>query len=220
MRSWPKVGLLGVLAAMLVAPVLWAGGNLDGRPLGPFVLTYYEIAQEHGPGDVPVYSRNCKGIIARTGRDFHDDLSLQGSGMLADGRLLNFEQRCNCAQAGHAGVRACYGILDRGQYPWGRGALWHGQYFWLQPFRSVAVDPGTIPIGQVLYLPELAGYPLPDGTLFNGCVRAEDTGGAIKGAHLDWFIGAASGQAWLRTHPPPRQVTAYADSPRCNRAFP
>jgi hypothetical protein len=110
--------------------------------------------------------------------------------------------------------------LSRGEFPWGRGAHWNGQFFWLQPFRSVAVDPAAISIGSVIYVPELAGLLLPDGTLFNGCLRAEDTGRAIRGRHLDWFTGPALPADWLFRHRLPHEVSAYAESRRCTRAFP
>ncbi|HEX7926258.1 MAG TPA: 3D domain-containing protein [bacterium] len=222
MRSKPGVGLaLGFIA--LCFGTMAAADPLAGRPLGTVRLTYYQVAQEQaaaGRGDVPVFGPDCRRVIAPTGRGFHDDLSLQGTGFLADGRLLNFEQRCACAEAGYAGLRSCYREVQRSEFPWGKGAYWNGQFFWLQPFRSVAVDPGIVPIGSVVYVPELAGKPLPDGTLSNGCLRAEDTGIAVKGQHMDWFIGPAPDRAWLRRHAPPRLVTAYAESRRCTRAFP
>src|SRR5689334_5314103 len=117
MRSKPGVGLaLGLIASCLgtIAPCSGteaAADLLAGRPLGTFRLTYYQVAQEQAAsrrGDVPVFGPDCGRVIARTGRGFHDDLSLQGTGFLADGRLLNFEQRCACAETGHAGLRSCY----------------------------------------------------------------------------------------------------------------
>jgi hypothetical protein len=224
-RSGPTGVLILALAAALAAVLTWpasipAREALDGRPLGTFQLTYYVVAEEGAPGDVPVFGPGCKAVIARTGHEFHDSLALQGTGLLADGRLLNFEQRCPCAGAGHDVTRSCFRELDRGQFPWGRGAYWNGQHFWLQPFRSAAVDPAVIPIGSVIYVPELAGLALPDGTLSNGCLRAEDTGQAILGKHLDWFLGPIPAAEWLRGHRPPRAVTVFADSRRCTRAFP
>ncbi len=212
--------MLAMSAGVALGTTPAAGEGLDGRLLGRFRLTLYHVAEEREGGDIPVYSSDCASVIARTGRAFHDSLSLQGTGLLADGRLLNFEQRCTCAVAGYQGGHACYRELSRGEFPWGRGAYWNGQFFWLQPFRSAAVDPVLIPIGSVIYIPELAGRALPDGTLFNGCVRAEDTGQAIRGRHLDWFVGPGRSVQWLRGHPPPAEVTAYADSRRCARAFP
>ena len=50
---------------------------------------------------------------------------------------------------------------------------------------TVAVDPRTFPMGTKFYIP---GY---------GWARAEDTGGAIKGNHLDLFFRLhSSGEKW------------------------
>ena len=69
-------------------------------------------------------------------------------------------------------------------------------------------------IGSVVYVPELAGTPLPDGTLFNGCLRAEDAGLAIRGQHLDWFMGREPAPEWLRRHAPPPRVTVETGAPQ------
>jgi 3D (Asp-Asp-Asp) domain-containing protein len=61
----------------------------------------------------------------------------------------------------------------------------------LMPFRTVAVDTSIIPIGSVIYVPELRGRAfrregkdmVHDGYLFAG-----DRGGAIRGKHIDVFM--------------------------------
>lgn len=61
----------------------------------------------------------------------------------------------------------------------------------LMPFRTVAVDPDVIPIGSVIFAPELRGRLfrhegrelVHDGYLFAG-----DRGGAIRGRHVDVFM--------------------------------
>lgn len=62
----------------------------------------------------------------------------------------------------------------------------------LVPFRSVAVD-GSLGVGNALFLPALAGRTLPDGEggsfVHDGYVLAVDTGGAVKGSHVDLFVG-------------------------------
>ncbi len=51
----------------------------------------------------------------------------------------------------------------------------------LRYYRSVAVDPGLIPLGSLVYV---AAYkPLNQ----DGWFRADDTGGAIRGRHIDVF---------------------------------
>jgi 3D (Asp-Asp-Asp) domain-containing protein len=47
---------------------------------------------------------------------------------------------------------------------------------------SIATDLGVIPRGTHVYVPQLAGSPA------HGCFRADDTGGAIIGTHIDVFV--------------------------------
>ena len=65
--------------------------------------------------------------------------------------------------------------------------------FRLVPFRSLAVDASVFHVGTVLFIPSLRGTPitLPDGrqAMHDGFVMAADRGGAIKGAHIDFFKG-------------------------------
>jgi 3D (Asp-Asp-Asp) domain-containing protein len=61
----------------------------------------------------------------------------------------------------------------------------------LLPFRTAAVDPGVIPIGSVLYVPELRGIAFQfDGETYvhDGYLYAGDRGGAIHGRHVDVFM--------------------------------
>ena len=61
----------------------------------------------------------------------------------------------------------------------------------LMPFRTIAVDPDIIPIGSVIFAPDLRGRAfrhegrelVHDGYLFAG-----DRGGAIRGRHIDVFM--------------------------------
>ena len=73
-----------------------------------------------------------------------------------------------------------------------------------------------IPIGEPLYVPELDGIALPDGTIHDGCVRADDTGGGIKKRKIDFFVveyenfrdvlTQLNGKIW---------VTPHIEAPRC-----
>lgn len=54
---------------------------------------------------------------------------------------------------------------------------------------SVAVDPSVIPFGTIMHIP---GY---------GLGRAEDTGSAVQGNHIDvWFRSCARARAWGVRH--------------------
>ncbi len=75
----------------------------------------------------------------------------------------------------------------------------------LRPFRTVAVDKRKIPYGSVLYIPQARGQKLtlPNGdtAIHDGYFFAGDTGGAIKGTHIDVFIGVAKKNpfSWVKS---------------------
>ena len=110
--------------------------------------------------------------------EFAWHLRMEGSGRLLDGRVINYTGKCKY------GYGTCFEELDHDTHPYGRGA---GQRA-LVPFKSVAVDPRFIPIGETLYIPEFDGMRLPDGSVHDGCVRADDTGGGIKKHKMDFFV--------------------------------
>jgi 3D (Asp-Asp-Asp) domain-containing protein len=170
-----------------------------GYPLSKdlgFQLTFYTLAfeAEHqdpiglvpvGTPRSPVSQRTWTELytregyfIARVRERFAWSLRMEGSGVMLDGRLFNWAGPCNY------GYGTCFQEVDTKQYPFGRGA---GQRA-LIPFKSVAVDPRLIRLGETLYFPELDGIPLPDGSIHDGCVRADDVGGAIKKRHIDFFV--------------------------------
>lgn len=82
--------------------------------------------------------------------------------------------------------------FKRSRGPYGEGA---GD-FDLVPYRTIAVDPATLPLGTVLYVPDARGaaVTLPDGTpvVHDGYFFAADTGGAIRQTHIDVFCGIAT----------------------------
>lgn len=119
--------------------------------------------------------------IAEVSREFANQLALQGTGKLKDGRLLNIWGRCNCDHS------PCFKVTDT---QWGTA----GSGKSLQPFRTVAVDPRIIKVGTLLYVPLLEGRTMPGrspwgGFVHDGCVVADDTGGGIDGNQLDLFVG-------------------------------
>ena len=105
-------------------------------------------------------------------------LKLEGSGLMRDDRVVNYTGSCKY------GYGTCFEQLDVGDFPFGRGAGLRP----LIPFKSVAVDPRVVQLGEPLYIPEFDGMVLPDGSIHDGCVRADDTGGGIKGRKLDFFV--------------------------------
>jgi 3D (Asp-Asp-Asp) domain-containing protein len=183
-----------------------------GYPLAEergFALRFYWLAKEerhaHHFDEVDVYTRHgfFLGVYSAS---FLRELRMEGSGLLADGRVINWDGRCSY------GAGTCFEQLDPDTHPYGRGAGRRP----LRPFKSVAVDPRLIPIGEPLYIPEFDGLPLPDGRIHDGCVRADDTGGNIKERKMDFFvktranfrylIGQLFGVIW---------ITPHIEDPRC-----
>jgi 3D (Asp-Asp-Asp) domain-containing protein len=105
-------------------------------------------------------------------------LRMEGTGRLTDGRVINYHGRCEY------GVGTCYQTMNQETHPHGRGAGRRP----LVPFKSVAIDPHLVPIGEPLYIPEFDGLRMPDGHIHDGCVRADDTGGSIKKRKMDFFV--------------------------------
>ena len=184
-----------------------------GYPLvgeGEWALRFYWLAMQDHLEDwddehVVIYTRDGM-FIGSYSESFVRALLMEGSGVLADGRVINFHGRCGF------GVGTCYEPLDERHYPYGRGAGRRP----LVPYKSVAIDPRLVPFGEPLYIPEFDGLLMPDGHVHDGCVRADDTGGNIKKRKMDFFvvshgnfrelITALDGDTW---------ITPHIEHPRC-----
>jgi len=187
-------------------------------------ITYYWLAQESdhpaGPPNATIVNSACK-PIATVSKKFYDALCIEGSGRLKDGRVVNYWKKCSCAAACKSGSKICYKALDVKKFPWGMGASVNA----LKPLRSWAVDKGIIPLGTVLYAPAWDGVKLPKvdglgGWNHDGCFRADDVGGGVKGYHFDFFAGTKAmyralekiGGGKLQTH---KTFKVYRDAGRC-----
>lgn len=183
-----------------------------GYPLAEelgFALRFYWLAMQDRHLDMfdeqDIYTRGGD-LLGTFTEQFLKSLRLEGSGLLSDGRVINYAGSCRY------GVGTCYEVLDPETHPYGRGAGRRP----LIPFRSVAVDPRLVPIGEPLYIPEFDGMVLPDGTIHDGCVRADDTGGGIKKRKMDFFVVSYDNFRFLL-----KQlwgviwVTPHIEDPRC-----
>jgi 3D (Asp-Asp-Asp) domain-containing protein len=145
-------------------------------------------------------------FVGRVTERFAAAVKLEGSALMADGRVLSYAGKCDY------GYGTCFDQLDVRVHPFGRGAKRRN----LTPFKSVAVDPRLIPIGEPVYVPELDGLPLPDGSIHDGCVRADDTGGGIKQRKMDFFVVTYSNYRFLLDQiQGVSWITPQVESPRC-----
>lgn len=141
-------------------------------------------------------------------------ISMQGEGIGTDGRRYHIDSVGSSGWITERGRRARFGVGGIFAPFWRAGGFWRsrsgsvtfpldgggwyagvgrryvpptgitfakGTARSLRPYRSLAVDPLLIPLGSLVYVP--AYRPLNG----DGWFRAEDTGGAIKGRHLDVY---------------------------------
>ncbi len=206
-----KLGKESVRASNRV-PVPGKNKTCCGYPLSEelgFALRFYWLAMEDRYVDeydeIDLYTRQGFFLGAYPQR-FVRALRMEGSGLLSDGRVINYAGRCEY------GVGTCFEQLDPDTHPYGRGAGRRP----LRAFRSVAVDPELVPIGEPIYIPEFDGLFLPDGTIHDGCVRADDTGGGIKKRKMDFFVISYGNFRFLLTELwGIDSITPHIEAPRC-----
>lgn len=196
------------------APVVIIDGGAPGPLLGDYKLTYYYVTEEQhwagdgGVDDTGLYDPSCN-LLAMVPAAFARSLSIEGTGRLSDGRVLNYSGPCPCA------TTPCYRFVDA-QHPWGSGAGNRA----LVPFRSVAIDRDVLEIGRRYWVAELAGVAMPGeaplgGFVHDGCVSADDTGGGIDGQHIDFFSALRGYYLALDRALGLDEVTLYEGGNRC-----
>ncbi len=193
-----------------------------GRVLGVFRNTYYDFPSEADfTGEaVALMNPSCQ-PIAKVPRGFYEAVCVQGSGSLASGGTVSFAKRdCACAETcPRTGQKICFDALDKNTFPWGRGAAGTP----ITPLRTVAADTNVLPMGTVIYVPELDGLAVrPEvsngGGTIDGCFVVEDRGLRVRGEHIDIFTGHPSQTAVLNALVPSNQgVTVVVDAPKCAR---
>lgn len=176
--------------------------------VGRAMLTFYWIVDESSSrydGKRDSKLRDAKGkVIAVTHRKFRRDLVMEGTGWLRDGRTIRFDRTVGGEHRFRI-IKSRYGITARGCPA--------------DPYRTVAVDPKFVKLGSKIYVPELKGTILPDGTKHDGIFVANDRG-AFRGAHIDVFVGVSprSTRPFIRKGYPSRsRVTVYLEGSSVRR---
>jgi 3D (Asp-Asp-Asp) domain-containing protein len=164
----------GTAALLLAAPAMAAKPPVK---VGKAMLTFYWVADESASryrGGPEAVLRDARGhVIARTTRKFRRALVLEGAGWLRDGRAVMYDRKKGGEHRFRL-VRSKYGYAITGRA--------------LVPFRTVAVDPRFVKLGSKIYIPQLKGARLPDGTIHDGVFIAADRG-HFRGRHVDLFVG-------------------------------
>jgi 3D (Asp-Asp-Asp) domain-containing protein len=186
--------------------------RVPGRELGSFRLTYYWITSETDHAGAKrsrkIYDKTCK-PIAKVPRTYAKRLAMEGTGRLADGRVVSVAGRCRC------GFSPCFFVAGD-SHPWGAGVRSRP----LHPFRSVAVDSRRIAIGTELYIPELDGRHMPGDPpwgdfVHDGCVVADDRGGGVRGKKIDLFAGRRDYYRELHEAKKLTRITVHKGASHC-----
>jgi len=182
-----------------------------GVPLGVFDLVFYWMAMEAdhpGPPEVALEASGGQ-VLAVVSQAFADVLSLEGTGRLVDGRILNLHKPCAGAPTGW-----CYMEVDQEEAPYGLGS--EGP---LMPFRSIALDESLGLLGEILYAPAFHGLTLPTdafGTaLHDGCLEVTDMGWSLTTETLDLYVYEESWHEGVAEALGTDHVSLYRDSPAC-----
>ncbi len=186
-----------------------------GTSMGTFVNTYYYVEEETahtGAATSTFYDRNCN-VLAKVPASFATLACIEGTAKLKDGRVINYATNTQCGGP----CKFTWATMDPARFPWGQGNRANA----LVPLISWAVDTSVIANGTVVYVEEWDGKMIPKiGTLggkkHDGCFRADDVGGGIKGKHVDMFTGSIAMYRELnKTFPTRTSFTVYKNSPRC-----
>jgi 3D (Asp-Asp-Asp) domain-containing protein len=145
----------------------------QARYMGKFKTTFYWVVEESAypkSRAVPLYDKQGR-LVGRFSNRFVADFKREAAARLRDGRCISYMKR-----AGRVMVDTCF--------------MGYGGHT-LTEFKSIAVDPRVIPIGSRVYIPQ-AEKVVVGGRPLNGIFYAHDIGSAVKGKHVDVFVGARS----------------------------
>ncbi|HKR61373.1 MAG TPA: 3D domain-containing protein [Pyrinomonadaceae bacterium] len=151
--------------------------------LGDFAPTFYRILDERAPEwkdearTEALLTVEGK-LIERVTPSFKQQLDIEGSARLRDGRIVNFHQKIDGSWRYLVALHAPFGLGIDG--------------YKLIPYRTLAVDSEVIGPGLVLYIPALDGVRLPSGEIHDGFVFTHDEGQGITGKRIDVFVGFES----------------------------
>ena len=152
------------------------GAMPAGKYLGKFKVTYYWAVDETeypASSAQPIYLADG-GLLGRFSSAFVKAFRTESAARLKDGRCISYLKRRGRAQ-----------VVDK--------FLGYGGHK-LVELKSIAVDPRLIPLGSTVYIPQ-AENVVVDGKPQSGVFYAHDIGSAVRGKHIDVFVGSRAHMA-------------------------
>jgi len=198
---------------------------------GTYLITHYWIADEEAftclPGDTVRIATAATAEGAAFSKavctEFAESACLEGTGRVRDPSsnewvyinlfLGSEETASNDDNPCHGNVGyAVFMNITAMDAPWGLGSNDNP----LIPWRSAAIN--DIPFGTCIYVEELDGKLLPDGTAHDGCMRVDDESWSFGSKQIDFMAGLETDYETMMTAGwpnDPDQVTIYRNSSRC-----
>ena len=150
--------------------------NQSAPTSGKATLYYVASESDYGGSKTAAFLDQNGNSLGAASPEFLAAARIEGTAKLANGTVLNY--------ASGSGTGIKWKVTNT---PYGEGSKGNA----LVPYRTVAADPSYYSFGQKVYIRELDGMNLPDGTTHNGFVTVGDVGSAIKGpGRFDIFTGA------------------------------
>ena len=166
-----------------------------GKKLSLWSTYYYAPEYSSIKNGVPLRSKDGKSLGVELALEDICNYMLQGSGFI-DGKIygwggVNDINKIDCSR--YYSPRMVSGRLKFKRDTHIRGV----KNYKITAFKTIAVDQNTIPYGSKVFIPSFKGvkYLDDDGSYktHDGVVYALDTGGAIKGNQIDFYVGKARG---------------------------
>lgn len=164
-----------------------------GKKVTLWSTYYFTPLFYSGKSGYPLRDRNGKALTGNLELDHWCMIGLQGTGAV-DGKTFTYQTRnksgrvpCERSFLKSASFARATGDIKfyPDKYKYGSGNKGNP----LKPYYSIACDQSRYKFGQKFYIPAAKGAILPDGTVHDGIFSCDDIGGAIKGNHIDTFIG-------------------------------
>lgn len=148
----------------------------DGQSLGGIKLSYNDWCAAALEGTAGVQMPDKKWIVINV-----DDIRGETTQVNCAARYPNLPENVKIA-------------MGKTRYKFPQGPYGNGyDGLIINPYRSIAVDISIYPLRQLVYIPDARGvkFTTPSGEeiVHDGYFFTADKGGAIKGNHIDVFIG-------------------------------
>ena len=134
--------------------------------------------------------RKGKKLGPKLSKDKFCKLAMEGTGEI-DGVIYGYAGKSSKKQVDCKYKASGYARFKKDTNKYGTGV----RNYPLIPFKSIAVDKKLIPYGSKVYIAKAKGcvyYFEGEKIIHDGIFYAHDTGGLIKGNHIDVFLGTVN----------------------------